>query len=88
MSYFVEWGGALIAPAIVAFLLVPGFVLIALVVVLIVLAVVVVALAGAIVAAPYLLGSFLVRHWRGGALRAARHRPALPGALNHYAKRI
>jgi hypothetical protein len=86
VSYSVEWGGALIGPAIVAVMLVPGFVLIALMVVLIVLAVVVVALAGAIVAAPYLLGSFLVRHWR--ALRAARHRPALPGALNHYAKRI
>lgn len=86
MSYFFEWGGVLIAPAIVVFLLVPGFVLIALVVALIVLAAVVVALAAAILATPYLLGSFLHRHWR--ALRATGRRPALPGALHHHAKRV
>ena len=79
-----EWVGACIAPAVVAFLLVPGFVLIGLVVALIVLAVVVVALAAAIVATPYLLGSFLRRHWR--ALRADGRRRALPGPLHDYAE--
>jgi hypothetical protein len=74
VSYFLEWGGGFIAPATVAFLLVPGFVLIALVVVLIVLAVVVVAVAAAIVATPYLLGSFVRRRWQ--ARSAHRQRPA------------
>ena len=76
MSYFVEWWTACIAPAIAVLMLVPGFFLIGLVVALIVLAVVVVALAAAIVAAPYLLGSLLLRLWR--ALSADGHRPALP----------
>jgi hypothetical protein len=75
MSYFVEWAAALIAPAIVIFLLVPGLVVIAVVIGLIILAVLAVALAAAIVASPYLLGSFLRERWR--ALGADGRRPAL-----------
>jgi hypothetical protein len=84
MSYMVEWVGALIPPALVAFLLAPGLVLIALIVALLVLAVVVMALAVAILATPYLLGSFLVRHWRAPSLGGRR--PALPRALSEYAQ--
>jgi hypothetical protein len=85
VSYFAEWGGALIAPAIVVFLLVPGFVLIALTVVLMLLAVVVVALAAAIVVTPYLVGNFLRGRWR--APTADRATPALPAALDRHARR-
>jgi hypothetical protein len=84
VSYFVEWVAACIVPATVVVLLVPGFVLIGVVVILLALALLVVALAAAIVATPYLLGSFLRRHWR--ALRADGRRPALPGALHDYAE--
>jgi hypothetical protein len=85
VSYVVEWVGAFIAPMTVVFLLVPGFVLIALTVVLMLLAVVVVALAAAIVVTPYLVGNFLRGRWR--ALPADRATPALPAALDRHARR-
>ena len=78
MTYFLEWAGLLIVPAVLAFLCAPWLVLIALIVALIVLAIVVAALVALLVASPYLIARMIRGRWldmRSPATLATKDRP-------------